>query len=75
MTSLHVIHVCLPVATGKSVGIVTTARVTHATPASAYAHVAHRWWEGDTEMDGVAGDCKDIAKQLVDDNNDIKVQY
>ena len=27
---------------GKSVGIVTTTRITHATPAGAYAHIANR---------------------------------
>ncbi|XP_067658772.1 alkaline phosphatase-like [Haliotis asinina] len=60
-------------AAGKSVGIVTTTRVTHATPAAAYAHVAERGWEGDSEMTSVTGGCSDIAKQLVDDNPDIKV--
>lgn len=29
-------------AAGKSVGLVTTARITHATPAAYYAHVTHR---------------------------------
>ena len=29
----------------KSVGIVTTTRITHATPASLYAHTASRDWE------------------------------
>ncbi|XP_046377254.2 alkaline phosphatase-like [Haliotis rufescens] len=60
-------------AAGKSVGIVTTTRVTHGTPAAAYAHSADRNWEGDSEMTSVTGGCSDIAKQLVDDNPDIKV--
>jgi len=30
----------------KATGIVTTTRVTHATPAGTYAHVANRDWEG-----------------------------
>ena len=30
---------------GMSTGIVTTARVTHATPAASYAHCASRDWE------------------------------
>ena len=28
---------------GKSVGIVTTTRITHATPAATYAHTPYRW--------------------------------
>ena len=32
---------------GLSVGIVSTARITHATPAATYAHTAERDWEGD----------------------------
>ena len=60
---------------GKSTGIVTTARITHATPAAAYAHSAARAWEGDTEIDRFtkAEGCKDIAYQLVKNNPDIKV--
>nr|AGH32534.1 alkaline phosphatase [Azumapecten farreri] len=60
---------------GKSVGLVTTTRVTHATPAAGYAKVADRYWEGDAAMNNVSvkGDCKDIALQLVEDNQDIKV--
>lgn len=51
---------------GKGTGIVTTTRVTHASPSGAYAHVAHRNWECDSD---VAKDsihqCQDIASQLV----------
>ncbi|XP_045127003.1 alkaline phosphatase-like [Portunus trituberculatus] len=50
---------------GKDTGIVTTTRITHATPAATYAHVAHRNWECDSE---VKGSCTDIAHQLVHDN-------
>lgn len=32
---------------GKATGIVTTARLTHASPAAAYAHTAYRDWECD----------------------------
>ncbi|MFV0475598.1 MAG: alkaline phosphatase [Pikeienuella sp.] len=50
---------------GKSVGVVTTARITHATPAAVYAKTAHRDWEDDTKLpEGCAQ--KDIAAQLVD---------
>ncbi len=51
---------------GKSTGIVTTARITHATPAAMYAHSAERYWEGDIfipEEDWDLG-CRDIAYQL-----------
>jgi len=30
---------------GKATGLVTSTRITHATPAAAYAHSAKRWWE------------------------------
>lgn len=49
---------------GKSVGIISTARLTHATPAAVYAKTANRNWE-----DSVPEDCtaqKDIASQLID---------
>ena len=35
---------------GKSVGFVSTARITHATPASGYAHISARDWETDREI-------------------------
>ncbi|KAK3774820.1 hypothetical protein RRG08_018811 [Elysia crispata] len=66
----------------KSVGIVTTARVTHATPGAAYAKIPHREWETDADMVapwyGRGGrNCdsslKDIARQLVEDNHRIHV--
>ncbi|XP_030842571.1 alkaline phosphatase [Strongylocentrotus purpuratus] len=61
---------------GKATGVISTARITHATPAATYAHVAKRGWEVDTEMieDGEDGKgCKDIALQLIEDNSFIKV--
>ncbi|XP_046572230.1 alkaline phosphatase-like [Haliotis rubra] len=58
---------------GKSAGVITTTRITHATPAASYAHVTNRNWEGDSKMVGVTGGCKDIAEQLVEDNPDIQV--
>ncbi|KAK7503299.1 hypothetical protein BaRGS_00005564, partial [Batillaria attramentaria] len=57
---------------GKSTGVVTTARVTHATPAAAYAHVPERGWEGDHNIPSGAT-CKDIAYQLIFNNSDINV--
>jgi len=55
---------------GKSVGIVTTTRLTHATPASVYAHSPERDWESDRylpEADQAMG-CRDIAYQLIQFN-------
>lgn len=46
----------------RSTGVVTTTRVTHATPAASYAHSCSRYWESD---DGVPEGCEDIAYQLV----------
>ncbi|XP_045774632.1 membrane-bound alkaline phosphatase-like [Maniola jurtina] len=53
---------------GRDAGIVTTARVTHASPAGAYAHVADRDWESDADVRAAGADparCRDIAHQLV----------
>ncbi|WAR14887.1 PPBT-like protein, partial [Mya arenaria] len=41
-------------AAGKSVGIVTTTRVTHATPGALYASIPERNWENDNDMADVA---------------------
>ncbi|XP_045172754.2 alkaline phosphatase-like [Mercenaria mercenaria] len=60
-------------AAGKRTGIVTTARITHATPAAAYAKTPSRNWEGDSAMSKSDAPCKDIARQLVEDNKDINV--
>lgn len=51
-------------ARGLSTGIVTTARVTHATPAVNYAHTANRDWESDASLPAGAS-IMDIASQLV----------
>lgn len=53
---------------GLATGVVTTTRITHATPASAYAHTVERDWEADTNMPQAAKDegCVDIARQLVE---------
>ncbi|CAL1532890.1 unnamed protein product [Lymnaea stagnalis] len=58
---------------GKSAGIVTTARVTHASPGAAYSHSADRDWESDRNIPHAEKDCADIALQLISDNNDINV--
>ena len=38
------------VVSGKATGIVTTARVTHATPGALYAHSPSRYWENDADI-------------------------
>ncbi|KAL0605190.1 Alkaline phosphatase, tissue-nonspecific isozyme [Plecturocebus cupreus] len=60
---------------GKSVGIVTTTRVNHATPSAAYAHSADRDWYSDNEMppEALSQGCKDIAYQLMHNIRDIEV--
>ncbi|MGZ9899559.1 alkaline phosphatase [Shewanella gaetbuli] len=52
---------------GKSTGIISTARITHATPAATYAKSADRNWEDISDMpaEAVTAGCKDIADQLV----------
>ncbi|MEC7689260.1 MAG: alkaline phosphatase [Pseudomonadota bacterium] len=52
---------------GKSTGIVSTARITHATPAATYAKSADRNWEDDGDMpaEAITAGCSDIAAQLV----------
>ncbi|CAB1348109.1 unnamed protein product [Coregonus sp. 'balchen'] len=59
---------------GKSVGIVTTTRVQHATPAATYAHSASRKWYSDADVPASAKKegCTDIASQLLN-NTDIDV--
>jgi alkaline phosphatase len=53
-------------AAGKATGVVTTTRITHATPAATYAHTVNRDWESDKdEGDQFGKGCKDIADQLV----------
>lgn len=61
-------------AQGKSVGIVTTTRVQHASPAAAYAHSVSRSWYSDSDLPFSARKqgCVDIATQLVT-NVDIDV--
>src|SRR5690606_11716643 len=47
---------------------VTTARLTHATPAALYAHSPDRNWESDAQLPAEArsAGCRDIASQLLD---------
>lgn len=53
---------------GLSTGVVSTTRITHATPAATYAKTVFRDWENDSQLSDEAkqNGCKDIAAQLVD---------
>lgn len=53
---------------GMSTGVISTARLTHATPAANYAHIMDRNFEDDRDAEDLAnpGNCDDIAKQLVE---------
>ncbi|KAL7029982.1 hypothetical protein ACKWTF_006462 [Chironomus riparius] len=53
---------------GRSAGIVTTTRITHASPAGAFAHITDRNWEANVNVS--SGGCDDnivddISEQLV----------
>ncbi len=52
---------------GLATGVVTTARLTHATPAATFAHSPSRDWENDVDLPpkAVMEGCKDIAQQLI----------
>ena len=60
---------------GKSVGVVTTTRVTHATPAASYAHTPERGWETDWDIPDTCPGVKDIAYQLLKNHSDIHVSF
>ena len=51
---------------GLATGVVSTTRITHATPAAAYAHSVGRDWEADSNLPEGVTACKDIAAQLID---------
>lgn len=58
----------LAAAAGLSTGVVTTTRITHATPAATYGHLPERDWEYDMAMpekERAAG-CVDFARQLIE---------
>ena len=50
----------------------TTTRVTHATPAAAYASSASRYWEAYVG-DSHGSSCEDIASQLIQQSKDIQL--
>lgn len=56
---------------GRATGIISTARITHATPAATYAHTPSRDWENDAVLppEAKTAGCLDIAAQLVNWNH------
>jgi len=62
---------------GKSTGVVTTARITHATPAATYAHTPERNWEDVSDMsdEALANGCEDIASQLVNFESNLEARF
>lgn len=53
---------------GLSTGLVSTARITHATPGACYSHTPERNWEADSDLspEAAADDFPDIARQLIE---------
>jgi alkaline phosphatase len=49
---------------GMSTGVVSTARLTHATPAAVYASAPSRDWENDSDIPKGSKACSDIASQI-----------
>ena len=62
---------------GLSTGIVTTARVTHATPAATYAKSPERNWEDNSKLPAAAvtSGCEDIAAQLINFKANLQRKY
>jgi len=53
---------------GMATGVVSTARLTHATPAATFTRAANRGWEDDSQLSAQArdGGCSDIASQFAE---------
>lgn len=62
---------------GKSTGIISTARITHATPAATYAKSSDRNWEDISDMpaDAITAGCVDIASQLINFESDLEARF
>ena len=62
---------------GKSTGVISTARITHATPAATYAKSADRNWEDISDMptEAVDAGCEDIASQLVNFETNLEGRF
>ncbi len=62
---------------GLATGIVTTARLTHATPAANYAKSAERNWEDISDMprEALQAGCKDIALQFIESQQTLAQRF
>lgn len=60
---------------GMSTGIVSTASVTHATPAATYAKSPNRNWESNLPADAKEQGCQDIASQLIYFEQNLKQRF
>jgi alkaline phosphatase len=64
---------------GLSTGVLSTARITHATPAATYAKSADRNWEDISDMDianhAERANCEDIASQLINFETNLEARY
>jgi alkaline phosphatase len=62
---------------GRSTGIVSTARLTHATPAAMYAKSVDRDWEDDSMLPAKAAQagCRDIATQFVNHRQQLQARF
>jgi alkaline phosphatase len=62
---------------GLATGVISTARITHATPAATYAKSADRNWEDISDMPQAAidGGCLDIADQLINVESRLEARY
>jgi len=62
---------------GMSTGVISTARITHATPAATYAKSADRNWEDVSDMpqEAVDAGCEDIASQLINFERNLEIRY
>ncbi|MDO6446711.1 alkaline phosphatase [Colwellia sp. 1_MG-2023] len=64
---------------GISTGIISTARITHATPAAAYAKSADRNWEDISDMNIAENperaNCEDIAAQLINFETNLEKRF
>jgi len=56
---------------GKAVGILSTARITHATPAAMYSHAPLRDLEADKDIQGPFVGCTSIAQQMVENQAEV----
>jgi alkaline phosphatase len=62
---------------GLSTGVISTARITHATPAAAYAKSPERNWEDISDMpeEAITAGCEDIASQLVNFEKNLESRF